>query len=269
MRSCDHNGPSINVFYKLLFSYVLTCIIFYKYETYSWLKNVFVKFGKLDKAHKEVIFNPKETELSHSLLLKRIILGPCKDAECELNTIEIETTGYQNEDVKGTIAILYPSKETRCDMASLELMIPKTKVKLRLQEGSGPITIYGHHITGLPDDDIVENEEIEEESIETKVKKGPPDMSDKLSKKRKFSKSDELPKKVPKMDIDEDDDDYEEEEEEEDEHDYEEEEEEDDDDDDDYYELPEKTKKKIETPAKKLKNTPFKIKDKKEKKKKK
>ncbi|XP_023239949.1 nucleolin-like [Centruroides sculpturatus] len=136
-------------------------------------------------------------------------------------------------------------------------MIPRQQVTLKLVEGSGPVSIFGHHVTVFPDysdddDDDYDDEEDEEEEqneekedeIKMKTKKvSLVDVSEKLPKKRKVSKSDGLPKK---------DDDDADNESEEDDADYEQE------------SSPEKPKKRIDTPSKKMiKSTPSKNKDKK------
>ncbi|XP_067125784.1 nucleophosmin-like [Centruroides vittatus] len=220
---------------------------------------------KLDKSRREGFFCPEtKKKLTHSLLLKKIVLGPCRDSECEVNVIEIETTDYEDNDITATLAILQSTKEKRFAETQLDIMVPRQLVKLKLVEGSGPVSIFGHHITVFPDysDDDDDDEEDEEEQneekedeIEMKSKKvSPVDVvSEKLTKKRKVSKSDGLPKKIPKMEVDDDcDQDDEADDESEDDDDYEQE------------SSPEKPKKRIETPSKKtIKATPSKNKDKK------
>ncbi|XP_023239951.1 nucleoplasmin-like protein ANO39 [Centruroides sculpturatus] len=166
---------------------------------------------KLDKTHRECFFSPVvKKNLAHSLLLKRIVLGPCRDSECEVNVVEIETTDYEDNVITATLAVLQSTREKRFAETQLDIMIPRQQVTLKLVEGSGPVSIFGHHVTVFPDysdddDDDYDDEEDEEEEqneekedeIKMKTKKvSLVDVSEKLPKKRKVSKSDGLPKKV-------------------------------------------------------------------------
>jgi len=108
----------------------------------------------------------------HCLVLKQALL--VGGTEGELNTIEVETSGYKGN-VKLPVVSLVSGKVSHL---LLDLSFPDPPVTLRLLEGSGPIHIAGKHIIqteqyqddddddeedyGLDDD--VEEEDVEEEN---------------------------------------------------------------------------------------------------------
>ncbi|XP_076364542.1 nucleophosmin [Tachypleus tridentatus] len=170
--------------------------------------------GKLDKNTKVVVFNPLEEGetdaiISHSLLVKKVLLGPCKDSQ-ELNVIEIETEGYLDDEIKTTLCCLQSTDDKKFDQCSVDLLVTHNEAKFTLVEGSGPITIFGQHLAEYLEDEIISengDEEAEEEQVSLEL----------TGKKRKGKKTGGLPKKIAKMEVSHEEEDNEDEDEDEDE----------------------------------------------------
>ncbi|XP_022241560.1 nucleoplasmin-like protein ANO39 [Limulus polyphemus] len=142
--------------------------------------------GKLDKNTKVVVFNPLEEGetdaiISHSLLVKKVLLGPCKDSQ-ELNVIEIETEGYLDDEIKTTLCCLQATNDKKFDQCSIDLLVTHNEAKFSLVEGSGPVTIFGQHLAEYLEDEII-SEDGDEEAEEEEVS---PELTGKKRKEKKL-----------------------------------------------------------------------------------
>ncbi|XP_071743942.1 nucleoplasmin-like protein ANO39 isoform X1 [Lepeophtheirus salmonis] len=115
----------------------------------NYQQEEFVWSATLDKKNPEHNWSPPDSDsediddsIIHKLRIKNAFLSSKAKKEDEFNTIELETTGYKEEEIKCPLVMMKSSSTSQC---TVDLSFNRS-VKFTLTEGNGPIHLVGSHI---------------------------------------------------------------------------------------------------------------------------
>ncbi|XP_040565808.1 nucleoplasmin-like protein ANO39 isoform X2 [Lepeophtheirus salmonis] len=166
----------------------------------NYQQEEFVWSATLDKKNPEHNWSPPDSDsediddsIIHKLRIKNAFLSSKAKKEDEFNTIELETTGYKEEEIKCPLVMMKSSSTSQC---TVDLSFNRS-VKFTLTEGNGPIHLVGSHILEFgngkeePEDEGAgveggsegEAEEEEEADEEMTEEESPPPKPKRNSKK--------------------------------------------------------------------------------------